>query len=65
MSESDENDFEEDGKTMQSSPRQMQIYNREDEESQNAIHVEDSDEEIQLNYSFDREERASRNHRSH
>ena len=33
MSESDENDFEEDGKTMQSSPRQMQIYNREEEDS--------------------------------
>ena len=61
MSESDENDFEEDGMTMRSSPRvgHMQIFNRDiDTES---LVIASEDEEIKLNESLEAEEIVLRN----
>ena len=53
MSESDENDFEEDGMTMRSSPRvnQMQIFNRDVDTESLVIASEEGD--MKLNESFE------------
>ena len=60
MSESDENDFEEDGMTMRSSPRvnQMQIFNRAIDSESLAIASEEY-EEIKLNQSLEADSHAS------
>lgn len=60
MSESDENDFEEDGMTMRSSPRvnQMQIFNR-DVDSESLRLPSDAEEDMKLNESFEAEEQRA------
>ena len=62
MSESDENDFEEDGMTMRSSPRvnQMQIFNR-DVDSESLAIVSDEENDMKLNESLENKASARDN----
>ena len=57
MSESDENDFEEDGQTMRSSPRALpqdeQIFNRDVDDASMDIASDDYGEDIKLNESLE------------